>query len=367
MTLHGTLEHLEAGIAEGLHSGGQLTVVHDGRTVAELAFGEARPGEPMTTEHLMLWLSVTKPVVAVAIARLWEQGALDIELPVATWIPEFAEGGKEGVTVRHLLTHTAGIRALDIGFPELPWAAIIDRICSRKLEPRWRPGAKAGYHLASSWFILGELIRRLDGRHPRDYVRQEIFEPLAMDDCWLGIPAERYDELRPRLAPVYDSGGDGEPHPWTERSFATRCSPAGGGFGPVAQLARFWRMLLAGGELDGVRLLTPQTVAALTARHRVGLLDHTFRFPLDWGLGVIVNSAWHGDGPVPYGFGPHASSRTFGHGGDRSSVAFADPEAGVVVACVVNGTPSAAAHQQRFDRVTAQVYADLGIAAPDDP
>ncbi len=373
MTLPAATAALESGIATGLHLGGQLCVLRDGETVADLAVGEARPGEALTRDHLMLWLSVTKPVVAVAIAQLWERGLLELDTPVAAIWPDFAAGGKEAVTVRHLLTHTGGIRKLGLGFPERPWSEILDTVAQMKLEPRWTPGRKAGYHLSSSWFVLGELIRRLDGREVPTYVREEIFLPLGMDDCWIGMPGEHYDGYGRRIAPVFDTASPaGEsndraeltPLPWTDRTHTTACSPGGGGIGPVGQLARFWSALLAGGALDGTRLLGRQTVAALSARHRVGLLDHTFRYPLDWGLGVIVNSRWHDLPGLPYGFGDHASPRAFGHGGHRTAVAFADPEEQVVVVCIVNGAPGDDVHRRRFDALTNAVYEDLGLAGP---
>ncbi len=165
--LPGTRAELERGVAEGLQGGGQIYVARDGEVLADAGFGEARPGEPMRRHHAMFWLSSTKPFAALAIARLWERGALALEDPVARHIPEFAAGGKEGVTVLHLLTHTGGIRMVDLGWPERGWEEIVARVCARKLEPGWVPGRKAGYHLASSWFVLGELVRRIDGRRSR--------------------------------------------------------------------------------------------------------------------------------------------------------------------------------------------------------
>src|SRR6476646_9996610 len=185
---------LEAGIAAGLHLGAQLHVSLHGEPVAEAALGENRPGEPLTPEHLVLWLSATKPVAAVAIAQLWERGRLELDDPVARHLPEFAVHGKERITLRHLLTHTGGIRMLDTGWPAAPWEEIVARICAMKPEPRWVPGQKAGYHQASSWFILGEVIRRVGGLPFSTYVRREIFEPLGMADSWIGMPPERYLE-----------------------------------------------------------------------------------------------------------------------------------------------------------------------------
>ncbi len=187
-----TREAIEAGIRDGLHLGAQIYASLRGEPVADAALGEDRPGAPLTRAHLMLWLSSTKPVPAVAIAQLWERGLLELDDPVARHIPEFAANGKEGITLRHLLTHTGGIRLLDTGWPQASWEEIVAKICAMKPEPRWVPGQKAGYHQASSWFILGEVIQRAGGRPFSAYIREEIFQPLGMADSWIGMPPERY-------------------------------------------------------------------------------------------------------------------------------------------------------------------------------
>lgn len=361
--LRRTLELLADGCASGLHLGGQVAVWWRGSVIADFAFGELRPGQAMRRDHLMLWLSSGKPVAAVAIAQLWERGLLGLDEPVARHLPEFAAGGKERVTIRHLLTHTGGVRMLDVGWPERSWDEIVARVAAQRLEPRWVPGERAGYHLTSSWFILGELVRRLDGRDFSRYVREAIFAPLALDDCWIGMPEELYGQLAPRLAPMFDAGREGlAPLPWHEPRRVIACSPGGNAWGPIGQLARFYEALRRGGGLDGVRIVAPQTVEALAARHRVGLVDQTFRAQLDWGLGFIVNSAWHGEAESPYGYGPHAGRRAFGHSGARSSVGFCDPDRDLVVALALNGLPSDAVHRARAHALGAAIYEDLGLA-----
>lgn len=364
-----TLERLEAGIADGLHRGAQVYVSLAGETVADLAVGEARAGRPIERGDLALWLSSTKPTAAVALARLWEAGELGLDDPVARFVPEFAAGGKEGVTLRHLLTHTSGIRMLDVGWPREGWDAVVARIARRKLEPRWDPGKKAGYHMASSWFVLGEVIRRLDGRPYDRFVREEVFLPLGMEDSWVGMPAERYRAYGERILPMYNTevaarGGGPSEHRWHHQDWVTHPSPGGNGRGPVRELGLFYESLLAGGTSPrtGERILTPQTVEALTARHRVGLYDHTFRHVMDWGLGFIVNSAIYDQPTLPYAYGPHASRRTYGHSGYRSSTAFADPEHRLVVALATNGTPADEAHLRRMEGLCAAIYEDLGLA-----
>lgn len=353
---------LERGLAEGLHLGGQIYVSKHLECLVDTAFGQARPEERMTSEHLMLWLSSCKPVGAVAIAQLWERGRLGLDDTVAHHIPEFAAKGKEAITIRHLLTHTGGFRLLRVGWPKEPWESIIQWICDSKMEPRWRPGRTAGYHMSSSWFILGEIVRRIDGRTFEEYVRQEIFEPLGMDDSWIGMPEELYSEYEPRLAPVYDtSKTPHESHRWESHLRVTRCSPGGNGWGPINQLARFYETLLAGGQAGGKRILGPQTVEAIIARHRVGLPDRTFRAKLDWGLGFVLDSLHYGETEIPYAYGRHSSSRTFGHSGYRSSTAFADPVHGLVAAVAVNGTAEEESHRQRFDQIVTAIYEDLGL------
>ncbi len=371
--MDGTIERLprtqaaiENGIAEGLHLGAQLYVSVGGEPVADAAVGENRPGEPLARDTLSLWLSSTKPVVAVALARLWERGLLELDDPVARYVPEFAAQGKERITLRHLLTHTGGIRMLDVGWPREPWEAIVARIAAAKPEPRWEPGRKAGYHTASSWFVLGEVVRRLTGLRFEQAVREEVFAPLGMASCWIGMPVERWRAAREagRLGVLWDTAQrPPQPHGWDSEAQCVHPNPGGNGRGPVRELARLYEMLLGGGTRGGVRLLTPQTVEALTARHRVGMLDHTFRHMMDWGLGVILDSKHYGVATVPYGYGRHASRRTFGHSGKLSSTAFADPEHGLAVALVFNGTPAEADHERRLGATLDAVYEDLGLGS----
>ncbi len=375
-----TREILLRGVEQGLHLGGQLylslgagsaarsgTAQSGPERHAELMIGDRTEGQPMTPDTLMIWLSSTKPVAAVAIAQLWERGDLDLDDPIARHLPEFAAKGKERITVRHVLTHTSGIRMLSVGWPEASWDEIIATICGGRPEPRWILGEHAGYHLASSWFILGELVRRLDGRHFSDYVRQEIFEPLGMQDSWIGMPREQFLAYDGRLATMYSTeNSTPRPRGWRREPHVVGCSPGGNGYGPLRELGRFYEMLLARGSWNGTRILSPQTVEALTTPHRVGLLDKTFKHKLDWGLGFIVNSNHYGAGLPPYGYGRHASRRTFGHSGFQSSTGFADPESRLVVALAVNGNPGEPRHTERFRDITEAIYQDLGLAQATD-
>lgn len=332
----------------------------------ELALGERAYGLPMESDTLSLWLSSTKPITAVALALLWQEGAVELDDPVAKHVPEFAEKGKGGITLRHVLTHTAGIRMLNIGWPEASWEEILDTICRHRPEPRWTPGHKAGYHLASSWFVLGEVIARVAGEPFPSFVRRRVLEPCSMHDSWIGMPPERFEAYGDRLGHMWSTeSGQKTLRRWHEAKSVIGCSPGGNGRGPIRELGLFYEMLLRNGRTAaGESLLRPQTVEALTTPHRVGMRDLTFKQKLDWGLGFITDSKHYGESLVAYGYGEHASRRTFGHSGFQSSTVFADPEHDLVVAILVNGQPGEPRHTERMKALAEAVYIDLELAEP---
>lgn len=365
-----TVEVFEAGLAEGLHIGAQAYVSVNGVSIADFGLGEARPGVPMSADTVMPWHSATKPVAAVAVAQLWERGKLDLDDRVIEFIPEFGTKGKDIVTLRHLLTHTSGLPSVEARWRPFDqaqgerdlWGNIIARISAADLESA--PGASAAYHAASSWFILGEIVRRIDGRPYDRFAREEIFEPLGMMDSWLALSPERYHEYGDRIGIMQNTEtGKPQPHPhWDTEEGAALCRPGGSGRGPMRELGAFYEMLLFRGQRQRVRVLSPQSVEALTAHHRVGMFDETFQHTIDWGLGFLLDSNKYGVDTVPYGYGSFCSSRTFGHSGFQSSTAFADPDHGLVVAVAANGTPGERRHQRRFRAITSAIYEDLGLA-----
>lgn len=348
------------GMHRGLHVGAQLYVAVNGQIVADGSTGLARPGIAMSTDTMMIWFSSTKAVTSVAAARVWEMGGFDIDDPVCKYIPEFAANGKGAVTIRHLFTHTAGIRLAgrDAFGSNNYYAQALASVCSASLEDGWIPGRKAGYHPFSGMLVLAEIIHRIDGRSFSQYVREEVFEPLGMQDCWIGMSPKQHAAYGDRIGIMQDRWGPA-PRRLPNVDSPEMCAqvvPAAGGRGPMRELARLYEMLRRRGELNGVRILTPQTVEAMTARQRVGMKDETFGIPIDWGLGFILKS---------FVYGRHASTRVFGHSGARSSVAFCDPEHGLVVAMVFNGMPAPAEHRLRQVAITSAIYEDLGLAAPD--
>lgn len=363
------VEALDRGIGEGLHIGWQLFASVDGKPIVDTAGGESKPGTAMTTDSMMVWFSATKAVTSVAAAQQWERGRFDLDDAVATYIPEFATKGKDAITIRHLFTHTAGIRNADMGAGGRqglaagggyspffsPWSERFDRIMAAEIEPGWVPGQKAGYHPFSTMFLLAELVQRFDGRPYAQYVREEIFEPLGMDDCWVGMPVERHAEYGDRIGVLHVTR-PGRVLAFPRIDEAAACAescPGGAGRGPMNQFARFYEAMANKGERDGVRILQTTTAEAMVARHRVGMFDETFQIVVDWGLGFIIDS---------HNYGRHCSPRTFGHGGGQSSVVFADPVHGLVVALVMNGLPGPEVHYKRLSEIVTNLYEDAGLA-----
>ena len=318
-----TLTVIEEGRRAGLHSGAQLAVSIEGRRVADVAAGD------VTVATDMNWLSTTKIVTAIAVGQLWERGEFDLDERVADHVPAFGANGKGSVTIRHLLTHTGGFRSGDAAVDrvgEQGWDAVVSAICAAPLEPGWVPGHKAGYHVHAGTIMLAEIVRLVTGRPFRDHAREAVLDPLGAE----GFSVES----------------------WPSRS----------GRGPASALLRVLELLAGRGEREGMRLLQPQTVDAMAAHQRVGMHDHTFGAVMDWGLGFVLDTKYAlGDRLQPYGYGRHASSRTFGHSGAQSSVGLVDPEHALAVALVFNGTPGEAAHTQRQHDVLTALYEDLHL------
>lgn len=356
---------IQSGLRRGLHTGFQIYVSLAGEVISDTACGEARPGQPMTSDTILPWLSAGKPLTAVAILQLVERGLLELDTPVSSVIPEFAAAGKAAITLRHLLTHTAGFRNVESGWPHSSWTETVFRICAVPLEPGWEIGRTAGYLPSSSWYILGELITRFDGRPFSRYLREEICEPLGMIDTWNGMPVEAWSGFETRLSTMSQrQRGQADLLPWHDQIHCTAASPGAGTRGPIRELGGFYESLLCG--LSGSRpcrvLLSQGSIARLIERHRENSFDETLRHKVDFGLGVILNSNRYGAETVPYGFGRFCSEAAFGHGGSQSSIGFADPEYDLVVAWVANTRAGEARHQKRNREINSAIYQDLGLA-----
>lgn len=324
-------------LANGWHGAAQLAVYRDGVRALDLRLGEAA-GEG-DAERWMLWFSATKPLTAVAILILVERGRIALDTPIAEVWPEFAQGGKERVTLRHVLTHRGGFPALQ---PTFDWHRMDDweavTAATAALPALWEPGTVVGYHPVTYGFALGEVIRRVDGRTPRAFLRDEVIAPLGMHAS-LGASTEA-DLARVVLPQAMSEMTFLDPEGLERRTSGIVARfrmpevlrgqlPAANGIGTADALARFYAMLQQGGTLDGVRILSPETVTEATRLHVSAEVDRTFQLPSAFGLGFM---AGHGACPAPFD-----EPGVFGHSGQQCAVAYADPARGLAVAYLTDG------------------------------
>jgi len=177
---------LQQCIDDGVHYGAQLSVIVGGQSV-DICVGEAAPGEAMMPDHVLCWSSSVKPVMSIALAQLEERGLLGLEDPVAKHLPAFGTHGKEAVTLAHCLTHTAGLwgsmHRVD-GTPE----EVLNHISEQPLAKDWVPGQRCGYD-SPAWYALGGVVAAVDpARRPYErYCSEEIFAPLGLDACSIGV------------------------------------------------------------------------------------------------------------------------------------------------------------------------------------
>lgn len=327
-------------VASGEEVGLQVAAYVDGKPVVDVWAGVADEanGRPVDGDTLFTSWSTTKGFVATCIHILADRNVIDYDSPVATYWPEFAVNGKESITVRHLLTHTAGV-------PHMPddvtaemmtdWDAMCSAIAN--YTPLWTPGTKVGYHAWTFGWLLGEVIRRADGRPIEQFVQEELCQPLGIKDFYMGIP----DSVEARVAPVrqeathanntnQSSGLVGRvvpPHVTTAEvvnrpDFRRAVVPGGGGIMNARAIARHYAMLAGYGELDGVRILSPQRIDIIrTLQPQLpDILWEGGRSRRGLGYGLGGDPAEGGD--LAMGM----SGGEFGHGGNGGSLGFADPE-----------------------------------------
>jgi CubicO group peptidase (beta-lactamase class C family) len=330
--------------ADGLELGAALAVMVDGETVVDLWGGHRTLDRSAAWESdtlVNVW-SVGKGVMALAIAMLADRGQLDYSAPVATYWPEFAAKGKGVITVNQVMSHQAGLDGLNVPMADddiFDWQGVVNALAA--MAPLWPPGSRCVYHPLTYGFLCGELIRRIDGRTAGRFIAEEIAKPLQLD-LHIGLAAA--DDARAAQmsvgAKAYDWVRQGEqsayPHAFrnpsldatapNHRAWRAAEVPGGNAHSDARSLARLYGALARGGELDGVRLVSPQGLANAVAVRFDGI-DACFLAPTVFGAGFRRDAV---------GFGPHVSASNFGHTGWGGSVAFADPARGLGFAYVTN-------------------------------
>lgn len=331
--------------------GASCCVYVDGRPVVDIWGGSVAPGsaEPYTDRTLQMVASATKGAMAIVAHRLAERGELDFDAPVARYWPEFAAGGKETVPVRWLFSHQAGLVAVDepLTMAEIyRWTPIAEALAAQ--VPYWEPGTAHGYHALTYGWLVGEVLSRVSGLSAGQLFAREVAAPLGID-FWVGLPDSEHSRVAPLIpAPAPPPGAEpdaltallfdqnglaykaffvpngmfgtmNEPDMWRAEL------PGANGMASAHALARMYAACLW--EVDGVRLLRPETVAAATVQQTAaGAMDRVITFRSRFGLGFQLSFPER----------PMAGEGSFGHYGLGGSVGFAQPERGFSFGYAVN-------------------------------
>jgi len=345
-------------VASGAEVGAALAVHVDKHPVIDLWIGhrDAARTLPWQADTLVNLYSVGKAVTAICALRLVDEGRLDLDAPVGRYWPEFAQAGKKSLPVRYLLTHQAGLPAIATELPRgamLDWDVMTTALAAQR--PWWEPGQAHGYHVNTQGFLVGEVVRRITGKSLGTYLREEIAGPAGIE-FMIGFGPELDGRCADILPPLPTSDADGRrmqldvdlnalsdvdrmrvqayvnPPDLSGRGVINTRSwrgaevPSTNGHGTARAVARLYSALAADGDLDGVHVLSPETVA-LATRERVYGNDVVLQRPTRFGLGFQLTMPERPLGP---------GARAFGHFGAGGSLGFADPDARLAFAYAMN-------------------------------
>lgn len=337
-------EHGELGAGFSLHVDGELQVdLHAGVAVSA-------DGTPWTDRTLQLVYSTTKGVAAICVGMLRDRGLVDFDRPVEDYWPEFGQAGKERITVGEMMSHQAGLPAVDatLTFDEVMSVGPIVEALAAQM-PLWEPGTRHGYHALTYGWLVGELVRRVDGRRINQFLQEEVCGPLDVE-FWIGLPESeepRVSRLEAAPFPTDPAelqqmmemagpgtlGGralflDGLFAPGSEHGFNDRAvhateMPGANGITNARSLSRIYAATVA--EVDGVRLLSDDTVEAMRAE-RVRDSDTCLLAETRFGVGFWLDNDT----------APMLGAGSYGHPGAGGSLGYADPETGVGYGYLMN-------------------------------
>ena len=356
--------------------GAAAAVMLDGKSVVDIWAGHAdkEKTRPWARDTLVNVYSTTKGVTAICAHRLADKGLLDIDAPVAKYWPEFAQAGKDKLPVRYLLSHKAGLAAVRKTLDEdalFKWDKMTTALAEQ--EPWWEPGTKHGYHALTFGYLVGEVIRRITGKTPGTYLRDELAGPLGLD-LHIGLDAKndaRTGDMIPMPPPA-----PGEPNLFAEimkdtesvtfkafmnppggmrpglvntREWRAAEIPAANGHTTARSLAKLYGAVARGGELDGVRVMSKEQVAQCSIEQSNGpdaLLILNTRFS----LGFMMSQPGASLGP---------NAKSFGHPGAGGSLGYADPEAKIGFGYTMNKMHAGLLIDARATALIDAVYASM--------
>ena len=366
---------VEALYRSGVHPAIQICIRRGGAVALSRSIGHARgnapddpreaPLVPMTTATPMNLFSAAKAVTAMVIHKLDEQRMLHLEDRVCEYIPEFARHGKERITLRHVVSHRAGIPTLPPEAIDLDLLAdperILEILCD--LEPVSAPGRLLAYHAISGGFVLAEIVRRVTGHSIADVLAKEVREPLGLE--WLHFGVSPADV--PKVA-LNASTGPPTPRPISsllrralgmelreavelsnDPRFLTGVIPSANLLTTAEDCAAFYQCLLNEGELDGVRVFEPRTVHHAVGQQSTFEIDLTLGIPIAYSNGFMLGN----DSLSLYGW---KHPEAFGHLGLTNIFCWADPETELAVSLLTTGKPVISLHTLRLAQLHSQIH-----------
>jgi len=364
----------------GREVGASFCLHVDGRKVVDICGGtfDEESDRPYDNDTLQLVFSSTKGATAACANLLAQRGQLDLSAPVSTYWPEFAQASKADIPVLYLLTHQAGLPALDVNLTAAQvqtWDPMIAALAEQ--TPFWEPGTAHGYHAVTYGYLVGEVVRRVTGRTIGTYFAEEIAQPLGLE-FWIGLPADLEPRVSPMVGSLIPEGGDaaglpssfrttllaralnaagafGEPNWYNDPAWHAAEVPAAAGITNAASLSRLYAGLIGtveGGPKESI-LTTDQVNEARTVR--TSGPDQVFLslgFPMEQQIG---QGFW-----VANAFFPYGGAGSFGHSGAGGSYGFADPEHRLAAGYVMNKMQSGVVGDPRSHRLVKAVYESIG-------
>jgi CubicO group peptidase (beta-lactamase class C family) len=362
----------------GVHPTVQLCLRRHGRIVIDRAIGHARGNGPQdprdapkvlaTPDTPFCVFSTSKAITAMVVHVLQERGALDIQDRVTDYIPEYASNRKGDTTIAHVLAHRAGV-------PGLPRAALdVERIEDREFltraiceaKPFVKPGTLLAYHAVSGGFILGEIVQRVTGKSVREVLAEEILDPLHFRWGNYGVKPGDVEEVGlnyvtgPPLLPPLSTLVNrvlGQPidkvvELSNDPRFMKAVIPSANVITTANELSRFFEIFRAGGELDGVRVMQPETIRrALTEQSRLEI-DLSLGFPTRFGYGLML-------GAKVLSLYGRDTDLAFGHLGLINIMGWADPERGISGGLITSGKAIIYPEVPRFYGLMQQIASTI--------
>ncbi len=361
----------------GVHPALQLCLRREGEVIIDRAIGHARgngpsdsadtPKVPVTPDTPFCVYSTSKGITAMVIHMLAERGAFAINDRIADHIPEYARHGKGEITIAHVLAHRAGVASLPKEALDLDLLSdrehLVELICD--VKPASAPGKLLAYHAVSGGFILGEVVWRTTGKSIRDVIAEEILGPLGFRWNNYGVDPADVDEAGlsyitgpPLLPPVSNlvTRALGAPLDTVidisnDPRFMTGVVPAASVFTTANELGRFFEIFRRGGELDGVRVVEPETIrTALTEQSRLEI-DLSLVFPTRFSYGLMLGAKLIS----LYG---RDTDLAFGHLGLINIMGWADPERGISGGLVTSGKAILYPEVHRFYGVMQRIASE---------